>query len=79
LAFDRDAAAFALIKASGAVVWGASDILQVRFSNLRSMQSLGDSSTTLGLLFAAIGLACFMGPIISNRLTPPRCPPLKGL
>ncbi|KAK9906732.1 hypothetical protein WJX75_007016 [Coccomyxa subellipsoidea] len=73
---NRDAAAFALIKASGAVVWGASDILQVRFSNLRSMQSLGDSSTTLGLLFAAIGLACFMGPIISNRLTPPRKPHL---
>ena len=69
----RDAAAFALIKASGAIVWGASDILQVRYSNLPSMQSLGDSSTTLGLLFASIGFACFIGPVISNRVTPPRC------
>lgn len=69
----RDAAAFTLIKASGAIVWGASDVLQVRFSNLPSMQSLGDSSTTLGLLFASIGLACFIGPIVSNRFTPPRC------
>ncbi|CAL8462528.1 g2061 [Coccomyxa elongata] len=73
---NRDAAAFALIKASGAIVWGASDILQVRFSNLPSMQSLGDSSTTLGLLFASIGLACFIGPVLSNRITPPRKPHL---
>lgn len=48
--------------------------LQVRFSNLPSMQALGDSSTTLGLLFASIGLACFIGPVLSNRITPPRCP-----
>ena len=108
----------AMIKASGALVWGASDILQVlmsppfplitsetctcsllpfvwpltcgghrparmcvgvplgepqvRFSNLPSMHSLGDSATTLGLLFAAVGFGCFIGPLFSNRLTPPR-------
>ena len=48
-------------------------IPQVRFSNLPSMHSLGDSATTLGLLFAAVGFGCFIGPIVSNRLTPPRC------
>ncbi len=46
---------------------------QVRFSTLPSMQSLGDSSTTLGLLFAAIGVGCFIGPVVSNKLTPTRC------
>ena len=46
---------------------------QVRFSNLLSMQSLGDSSTTLGFLFAAIGLGCLIGPVVANRVTPARC------
>jgi hypothetical protein len=44
----------------------------VRFSNLPSMHALGDAATTLGLLFAAVGLGCFLGPLVSNTLTPPR-------
>ena len=47
--------------------------MQVRFSTLPGMQSLGDSSTTLGLLFAAIGLGSFLGPVVANRVTPIRC------
>ena len=47
----------------------------MRFSNLPSMHSLGDAATTLGLLFASVGLGCFIGPLVSNTLTPPRSGP----
>lgn len=47
---------------------GAVDILNVRFSEMESMQRLGDASTTLGLIFAAGGCGrhswcgCQVGP-----------------
>ena len=53
--------------------------MQVRFSTLPSMQSLGDSATTLGLLFAAIGVGCFIGPVISNKVTPTRFASMKAV
>ncbi|KAL3148744.1 hypothetical protein ABBQ38_014155 [Trebouxia sp. C0009 RCD-2024] len=41
-----------------------------------SMQTLGDSSQTLGFVFAAVGVGCFFGPILFNFFTPPRKPQL---
>ena len=35
--------------------------LASRFSQLPSMQTLGDAETTLGFIFAAVGLGCFVG------------------
>lgn len=68
----RDVAALTLIKGSGSFCWGAVDVLNVKFSEMKSMQSLGDGSQTLGLIFAAVGLGCFLGPLTFNKLTPPR-------
>lgn len=40
-------------------------------SQMDSMQWAGDSSTTLGLIFATVGLGCFVGPVVLNHLFPP--------
>ena len=53
--------ALTLLKASGSLVWAAADVLNVRFSELPEMQGLGDSAFTLGLFFASVGAACFVG------------------
>ncbi len=37
-----------------------------------SMQRWGDSSVTLGLIFATVGFGCFVGPISMNAIVPPR-------
>lgn len=68
----RQVGVLCLIKFSGALVWGAADVLQVKYSVMASMQTLGDSSQTLGFVFAAVGVGCFFGPILFNYFTPPR-------
>lgn len=37
---------------------------------------LGDSSMTLGVIFAVVGLGCFLGPVALNAFVPPRPAPL---
>ena len=54
------------------MVWTSADVLIVSFAEEPAMQSLGDAATTLGLLFAAIGVGCFVGPIFGNMMTPSR-------
>lgn len=68
----RQVGVLCLVKFSGALVWGAADVLQVKYSEMPSMQTLGDSSQTLGFVFAAVGVGCFFGPILFNYFTPPR-------
>ncbi len=68
----REVGVLCLVKFSGALVWGAADVLQVKYSEMPSMQTLGDSSQTLGFVFAAVGVGCFFGPILFNIFTPPR-------
>ena len=69
----RDVLAYTLMKASGTLIWGAADILNVRFSEMKEMQAFGgDSAFTLGLFFASVGFACFVGPVVVNILTPPK-------
>ena len=72
IACCRQVAVLCFIKFSGALVWGAADILQVKYSEMPSMQSLGDGPQTLGLVFASVGVGCFFGPILFNWFTPPR-------
>ena len=60
------------MKACGSLVWAAADVLNVRFSELPEMQGLGDAAFTLGLFYACVGFACFIGPILFNLVTPPR-------
>jgi len=68
----RDVLAYTLLKSSGTIIWGAADILGVRFSEMKEMQGFGDSAFTLGLFFASVGLACFIGPVVFNCVTPPK-------
>lgn len=68
----RQVAILCFIKFSGALVWGAADILQVKYSEMSMMQSWGDGPQTLGLVFASVGVGCFFGPILFNWFTPPR-------
>ena len=52
--------------------------LQVRIAELPEMQSLGDSSQTLGFIFASVGVGCLVGPVLMNKFTPPRCKSKQG-
>jgi hypothetical protein len=72
---NRDVAALVIMKGCGSITWGAVDILNVKFSENVNMQ-IGDSSTTLGLIFASVGVGCFLGPIFLNSVVEPRPKPL---
>lgn len=71
----RDVAAFTLLKASGAVVWAAADVLNVLYAAMPSMQTLGKEQLTLGFIFACVGIGCFMGQVIFNWIIAPECDP----
>ena len=43
-----------------------------RFSEVRAMQVV-DAATTMGLLFGAMGVGAFIGPVGFNMFTPPKC------
>jgi hypothetical protein len=70
---NRDVAALVIMKGCGSITWGAVDVLNVKFSEI---MPVGDSSTTLGLIFATVGVGCFLGPIFLNALVEPRPKPL---
>lgn len=57
-------------KACGALTWSAADLLQVRFSNMDSMNAIGDQQLTLGVLYSMVGLGCYLGPVSWNGCTP---------
>ncbi|KAG2431993.1 hypothetical protein HYH02_013066 [Chlamydomonas schloesseri] len=65
-----DVAILIWIKATGALVWGAADILNGRFSTDRAMQSMGGPDQTLGFILAAVGAGCVVGPLFANAITP---------
>lgn len=72
---NRDVALLVTMKGCGSLTWGAVDVLNVKFSELPSMQ-IRDSATTLGFIFACVGLGCFGGPLVMNPFVPPRPGPL---
>ena len=57
-------------KACGSLIWSAADLLQVRFSSMDSMGSLGGQQLTLGILYSMVGVGCYIGPITWNGCTP---------
>ncbi|KAG2496934.1 hypothetical protein HYH03_004940 [Edaphochlamys debaryana] len=65
-----DVAVLVWVKATGAMVWGAADVLNGRFAQSVAMQSLGGPDQTLGLILAGMGLGCVVGPLIANGITP---------
>ncbi|KDD75234.1 hypothetical protein H632_c794p1 [Helicosporidium sp. ATCC 50920] len=60
-----------LMKACGSATWGPVDIFSVKFSEMPSMQGLGDATFTMGLIFSAVGLGCTLGPFVFNPFTAP--------
>jgi len=55
-------------KAFGALVWGAADVLAVRFSETpQTFGQLGDSGQTLGYIFSAVGVGCLLGPTLASK------------
>ena len=54
-----------LLKASAALVYGATDVLYVSFAE----RGTGDASLKLGFLFAMTGVGCIAGPLVSDRFT----------
>ncbi|KAL7535651.1 hypothetical protein ACHAWF_005222 [Thalassiosira exigua] len=63
---------FVFLKFCAALIYGAADVLNVSFSErgegLDAIRMEG-SSKRLGMLFGAVGMGCFFGPVIVDRFT----------
>lgn len=55
-----------LMKFSAAMIYGATDVLNVSFSE---RGDVSNRSARLGLLFASVGTGCLCGPLIADRYT----------
>jgi predicted MFS family arabinose efflux permease len=73
---NRDVMALVMMKGCGSVTWGAVDVLNVKFSELPRIQVADDAEITLGLIFAMVGVGCFLGPVLLNLIVSPREKPL---
>jgi len=66
---------FVLLKFCAALIYGAADVLNVSYSE-RGLDDGDDAMTTeesssqrLGILFAFVGIGCFIGPIVADPFT----------
>lgn len=59
--------AYALLKGSAALTYGATDILNVAFSVIGSEDDPRQTSFKLGLLFACVGIGCIIGSTLCDR------------
>jgi len=57
-----------LLKASGGIVHGAADVINVSCSKLHGMNGK-NSPMLLGILFAAMGVGCAIGPLVADKFT----------
>ena len=58
-----------LVKASAAIVFGASDVLNVSFAERDGEEN---STLRLGAVFAVSGLGCIVGPLLADLLMGPK-------
>ena len=60
--------AFIFLKFCAALIYGASDILNVSFSEqgVNNALDMEGSSQRLGIIFAFVGIGCFIGPILAE-------------
>ncbi len=58
-------AVFVILKSTGAITFGCSDVLNVRLSHVAEDEAR--DGTRLGILFAMFGLGCLIGPLVSDR------------
>lgn len=63
--------AFVFLKFCAALIYGASDVLNVSFSERGpdGSSDMDGSSERLGLLFGAVGAGCFLGPVLVDNFT----------
>lgn len=52
------------LKASGCLIWGSSDVLNVSFANVEGDEA--ETSRRMGMIYSSIGIGCLMGPILAN-------------
>ena len=57
------------VKASAAVAWGMSDVLEVTFAALPAMHRWGGVAATTGLLYLCAGAGSLAGPVLVGSLT----------
>lgn len=55
--------------------WSSGELAH-RFANLPAFQSLGDAGATMGIIYASVGVGCFLGPLLLNAVTPTALVPL---
>lgn len=58
------------LRGSGSLLWGAADLLAIRFSDQTALQHYGDKEFTLGIIYAFVGIGCQVGPMFWNVITP---------
>lgn len=56
--------ALVFLKASGCLIWGSADVLNVSFSYVDNDEA--ESSRRMGVLYSSIGVGCVVGPILAN-------------
>jgi len=63
--------AFVFLKFCAALIYGASDVLNVSFSERGpdGSSDMDGSSERLGMLFGAVGVGCFLGPVLVDNFT----------
>lgn len=64
---DSQYLAFVLLKASGCLIFGAADILNIDFSH--RIDNENKDSVRLGVLYSCVGVACLIGPLVADQLT----------
>ena len=57
---------YCTMKATGGLIWGPADVLNLKFSETPGLQIAGDQPLTLGIAYASVGVGCFVGPMASN-------------
>jgi len=56
-----------MLKASGALCWGAADVLNVEYATTQNGEDA--SGIRLGIIFSCLGLGSLLGPILASFLT----------
>ena len=59
--------ALSLVKAAGALVWGAINVLEIPLAQ-QVFPLRGSGSITLGILYAATGIGTGIGPLVARRI-----------
>ena len=63
---------YATMKATGGIVWGPADVLNLKWSERENLQIFSDLALTLGFSYAFVGAGCFIGPPLSNFFFDPK-------